>query len=109
MSAPIYSSTWIIDSGATDHMIYDFRQVSSLKPSSQKFVCTANGTPTRVIGEGSLSFFDNLSLDSVFSCSLFRYLLSVSQITTTLSCVEIFGLSFMCLSTSKQGKRLVIV
>ena len=55
--APISNSTWIIDSGATDHMTFDSRQVSLLKPSSQKLVCTANGNTTPIVGEGSLTFF----------------------------------------------------
>ena len=50
----VINSTWIIDSGATDHMTFDSRQVSQLKPSSQKYISTANETTTSVIGEGSL-------------------------------------------------------
>ena len=50
-STPVFNSTWIIDSGATDHMTFDSKQVSPLKPSIQKFVSTANGTSTSVIGE----------------------------------------------------------
>lgn len=48
---PIINSTWIIESGATDHMTFDSRQVFQLKPSSQKHISTANGTTTLVIGE----------------------------------------------------------
>ena len=36
MSIPVSNSGWIIDSGATDHMTFDSRQVSPLKPSSQQ-------------------------------------------------------------------------
>ena len=35
---PVINSAWIIDSGATDHMTFDSRQVSPLRPSSQKIV-----------------------------------------------------------------------
>ncbi|KAK3028614.1 hypothetical protein RJ639_039957 [Escallonia herrerae] len=42
MSTLVTNSAWIIDSGATDHMTFDSRQVSTLKQSSQKFVTTAN-------------------------------------------------------------------
>ncbi|RVX17702.1 Retrovirus-related Pol polyprotein from transposon RE1 [Vitis vinifera] len=62
---PIISSAWIIDSGATDHMTFDFRQVSPLRPSSQKIVSTTNGNTTPVIGEGSLTLTDTLNLNSV--------------------------------------------
>ncbi|RDY11289.1 hypothetical protein CR513_04076, partial [Mucuna pruriens] len=61
----------IIDFGATCHMTFNSRLVSSLKPFPQKFVSTTNVVP---------------SLD----CNL----LSVSQITTTLFCVVIFCLEF---------------
>ncbi|WVZ17273.1 hypothetical protein V8G54_010255 [Vigna mungo] len=45
-SVPITNSTWIIDSGATDHMTFDSRQISSMKPSSKKLISTANGDTT---------------------------------------------------------------
>jgi len=72
-------------------MTFDSRQVSSLKPSSQKFVCTANGNTTPVIGEGSLTLNDSLNLDSILVVPNLNYnLLYVSKLTTTLSCVVIF-------------------
>ena len=72
-------------------MTFDSKQVSALKPSIQKFVSTANGTSTSVIGEGSLSLTNNLNLDSVLVVPSLNYnLLSVSQLTTTLSCVVTF-------------------
>nr|CAN61235.1 hypothetical protein VITISV_003186 [Vitis vinifera] len=64
-SIPVINIAWIIDYGATDHMIFDSRQVSLLRPFSQKIVSTANGNTTPVIGEGSLTLTDTLNLDSV--------------------------------------------
>jgi len=85
------NNAWIINFGATNHMTFDSRQVSSLKPSSQKFVCTANGNTTPVIGEGSLTLNDSLNLDSILVVPNLNYnLLYVSKLTTTLSCVVIF-------------------
>ena len=52
-SIPVLNSAWLIDSGAIDHMTFDVRQVSSLNPSSQNCVSTANGNTTLIIGEGS--------------------------------------------------------
>ena len=87
---PVIYSAWIIDSGATNHMTFDSRQVSSLRPSSQKIVSTANGNTTPVIGEGSLTLTDTLNLDSVLVVPSLDYnLLSVSQ-TAALSCIVIF-------------------
>ena len=87
---PVINSAWIIDSGATDHMTFDFRQVSPLRASSQKIVST-----TPVIGEGPLTLTNTLNLDSVLVVSsLDNNLLSVSQITAALSCIVIFWPEF---------------
>ena len=61
-STPVINSAWIINFGATDHMTFDSRQVSTLSLSSQKIVSTANGNITPVIGEGSLTLTDLLSV-----------------------------------------------
>ena len=63
ISTPFSNSAWIINFGATDHMIFDSRQVSPLKSSSQNFVSIGNGTSIPIIGEGSLSLTN--TLDSV--------------------------------------------
>ena len=92
---PVINSAWIIDSGVTYHITFDSRQVSPLRPSSQKNISITNGNITLVIGEGSLTLTDTLNLDSVLvvpflDCNV----LSVSQITTTLSCIVIFWPEF---------------
>ena len=110
ISTLVSNSAWIIDFGAMDHMTFDSRQVSPLKSSSQNSVSTANGTSIPIIREGSLFLTNTLNLDSVLVVSTLNYnLLSVSQITTALFCVVIFGLNFMYLRTSGQGRRLVVV
>ena len=92
ITAPVLNNTWIIDSGATDHMTFDVRHVPTLKPSSRNCVSTANGNTNTVLGERSSNLTKTLHLDSVLVVPSLNYnLLSVSQITTTLSCVVIFG------------------
>ena len=72
-------------------MTFDSKQVSQINSSNQKFVSTTNGTVTPIIGEGSLTLTDTLNLDSILVIPSLEYnLLSVSQITTTLSCVVTF-------------------
>ena len=95
ISTPASNSAWIIDSGATDHMTFNSRQVSPLKSSSQNSVSTTNGTSIPIIGEGSLSLTNTLNLDSVLVVTSLNYnLLSISQITTALFCVVIFWHEF---------------
>ncbi|CAL2267942.1 unnamed protein product [Prunus armeniaca] len=57
-------SAWIIDSGATDHMTFDPSQLISRKSSTPSVVSNANGTPSLVVGEGSLSLSTSLHLNS---------------------------------------------
>ena len=79
ISIPVSNNEWIIDSGATDHMTFDSRQVSPLKSSSQNSISTTNGTLILIIGEGSLSLTNNLNLDSVLVVPSLNYnLLSFS-------------------------------
>ena len=109
-STPVINSAWIIDFGATDHMTFDSKQISPLRHFSQKIVFTANGNTTPVIGERSLTLTDTLNLNSILVVPSLNYnLLSISQITATLSCIVIFWLEFCVLRTSKQDRRLVVV
>ena len=85
----------VINSGATDHVIFNVRLVSSLNLSSQNCVSIANGNTTPVISERSLHLTNTLHLDFVLvSSSLNCNLPPVSQITSTLSCVVIFWPKF---------------
>ena len=95
ISTTVSNSAWIIDSGATDQMTFDSRQVSPLQSSSQHSVSTANGTSIPIIEEGSLSLINTLNLDYVLVVPSLNYnLLLVSQITTALFCVVIFWPEF---------------
>ena len=106
-STPVINSAWIIDSGATNDMTFDFRQVSPLRPFSQKIVSTANGNTTPVIGEGSLTLTDTLNLDSILVAPSLNYnLLSVSQITVALSCIVIFWPEF-CVFKDIQTRQTI--
>ncbi|CAL2267950.1 unnamed protein product [Prunus armeniaca] len=73
-------SAWIIDSGSTDHMTFNLGQLISRKSSTPSVVSNANGTPSLVVGEGSLSLSTSLQLNSVFLVpSLDHNLLTSSQ------------------------------
>ena len=89
------NSSWIIDTGASDHMINDPSLLTTVKPSSQNVVSTADGTPTPVIGEGSIVLSETLTLESVLVVPSLAYnLLSVGQIILALACIVTFYPSF---------------
>ena len=88
-------------------MTFDSRQVSLLRPSSQKIVSTANGNTIPIIGEGSLTLTNTLNLDSVLVVPSLDYnLLSVSQITAVLSCIVIFWPEF-CVIKDIQTRQTI--
>ena len=88
-------------------MTFDSKQVSPLRPSSQKIVSIANGNTTPVIGEGCLTLTNTLNLDSVLVVpSLYYNLLSVSQITAALSCIVIFWPKF-CVFKDIQTRQMI--
>ena len=92
---------WIIDTGASDHMTRDFGILELLLPSSQSVISTANSSTSHIIGEGSLTMTDTLTLATILVVPSLEYiLLSVSQITLTLSCTITFGLPFVYFRTS---------
>ncbi|KAI5338792.1 hypothetical protein L3X38_018064 [Prunus dulcis] len=72
-------------------MTLDPGQLINRKSSTPLVVSNANGTPSHVVGEGSLSLSHSLHLDSVLLVpSLDHNLLSVAQLSTTLGCTVTF-------------------
>ena len=85
------NNTWIIDSGATDHMTFDSQKFSHHSSTETCSVSYADGTPTPVNGAGSLSLTPSLHLSSILHVpTLSNNLLSISQITKSLNCIVTF-------------------
>ncbi|XP_061348292.1 uncharacterized protein LOC133293706 [Gastrolobium bilobum] len=79
------NNIWIIDTGASDHMIKDSSQLFNLCNSSQSVISTANGGTSKITGQGSLTLSDSLFLDSVLVVPSLEYnLLSDIPTRTTL-------------------------
>lgn len=94
-SATSKNSTWIIDTGASDHMTSDCGHLQSISPSSQTIISTANGSTSPITCVGSVILSENITLDNVIVVpSLECNLLSVSQITSFLACTVTFWPSY---------------
>ena len=94
-SAITKDNTWIIDTGASDHMIRDSSKLQHLHPSSQQVISTANGGTSPITGEGSLVLSNAMTLDTVLVVPSLEYnSLSVSQITSKINCTVTFWPSF---------------
>ncbi|GKA90799.1 retrovirus-related pol polyprotein from transposon TNT 1-94 [Tanacetum coccineum] len=89
------NNTWLIDTGASDHMVNDSNLLSSVLPSTHTTIYTANGGSSPVIGEGSTDLSKSLSLNSVLIVPALEYnILSVSKITVALKCTVTFWPQF---------------
>lgn len=86
------NNSWIIDTGATNHMTNDSSKIQALHPPNQTSVHTANGGIASVTCEGPAKMSNSMDLDKVLVVpSISSSLLSVSQVTEALNCYVIFG------------------
>ncbi|PRQ47582.1 putative RNA-directed DNA polymerase [Rosa chinensis] len=84
-------NTWIIDSGASDHMTYDRSFFLFLNPPSISSVVNANGDSFPVLGIGSVRLTPSLTLhDVLYVPDLSHHLISVPQLNTQSRCSVTF-------------------
>ncbi|KAI5410279.1 hypothetical protein KIW84_055684 [Lathyrus oleraceus] len=100
--------SWIVDSGASDHMTGDFTLFSSYSPCPYNYnVRIADGTHSKVMGKGSIIISPNITLDSVlYVPKLDCNLLSISKITRDLKCVTKFFPNLCEFQTLESGKTI---
>lgn len=87
------NNTWIIDTGATNHMTNDSSKLIAIYHPKQTIIHTANGGVAPVACEGPAKVSSSMNLDTVLVVPSFSSsLLSVSQIIETLNCYVTFWL-----------------
>ena len=102
------SSKWVIDSGATDHMTGNSNLFSTFQShSSTSTVTLADGSPSSVLGSGTITPTPLLPLSSVLHLPNLSFnLLSVSQLTRTLNCCISFFPNH-CLFQDLTTKKII--
>ena len=82
------SSSWILDSSASDHISGNKSSFSSISfPKTPYFVTVASGSKVASQGIGQVSLFPSLKLNSVLFIPHCSYnLISLSQLTRSLNC-----------------------
>ncbi|XP_075096344.1 uncharacterized protein LOC107777081 [Nicotiana tabacum] len=92
------SYNWIIDTGATNHMVSDINMLdksSIIEIENPKKVFLPNGDITQVTHIGSSSLSDENTISNVFHVPQFKFnLLSVSKATKELKCSATFFPNF---------------
>ena len=97
---------WVIDSGASDHMTGCKSVFSSIESCNiNRTVQIANGSVLKVCGTGSVPLGPNLSLRNVLYVPGFSFnLLSISKLTSDLSCNAMFSPSLCQFQDLRTGK-----
>ncbi|KAL4297890.1 hypothetical protein GQ457_12G013740 [Hibiscus cannabinus] len=101
-------SSWIIDSGASDHMTGNKELFSSYTPTpTARFITTAAGSHSLVSGFGTVTIDDSLVLHNVlFVPDLACNIISVSQLSNTSQCSVIFDGS-RCILQALNSKMTI--
>ncbi|KAM2583718.1 hypothetical protein TB2_044793 [Malus domestica] len=98
--------SWIIDSGATDHISSSFNLNDKRSPHSSS-VNLPNGSQAQISCLGSIKITPNLDLKDVLCVPGFRVnLMSVSKATRELNCLIIFFPTF-CLLQDLATKKMI--
>ena len=90
-------NTWILDSGAIDHMAYSSHRFISYTPClSTKKITMADGSLTTVAGQGDVLINSHLTLKNVLHVpKLFTNLVSIHNLTIDANCNVIFLFIFL--------------
>ena len=104
----IYDDSWIIDSGATDHMTSKSQLFHTYTPSpSHKKIAVANGSLATVASFGDIYITPTLILKNVLHVpKLSANLVSIQKLTHDLKCYAIFFPSYYVFQEQGSGRRI---
>jgi len=110
LTCQLGNETWIIDSGASDHMSYDARFLHDLRLlDTPIYVSLLNGQKVQVTHYGTLQLNSRIQLQHVLLVPHFKYnLLSVKQLARQLHCDVVFS-ETLCTLQGPSLKRPVVV
>jgi hypothetical protein len=103
-----HSSIWVIDSSATDHMTFSIDAFTSYQhcPSSKK-ITVADGSPTTVVGHGTIPLNPVFTLKRVLHVSNFTAnLLSIRKLIKDINCSVTFFLDHCIFQDLAMGRTI---
>ena len=107
-SVKVYDDSWVIDSGATDHMTPKSQLFHTYTPSpSNKKIAVVNGSLATVVGFGDIYITPTLILKNVPHVpKLLASLVSIQKLTHDLKCYDIFFPSYCVFQEQDSGRRI---
>lgn len=90
------NETWVLDTGAIDHIVHSITLFTKITNSTSTFVQLPNGEKAFVTHMGTILVTSTLVLENVLCVPSFTFnLISISKLTKSLSCCVVF-LSTYC-------------
>ena len=107
-SSRVYDDSWVIDSGATNHMTSKSQLFHTYTPSpSNKKIAVANGSLATVVGFGDIYITPTLILKNVLHVpKSSANLVSIQKLTYDLKCYAIFFPSYCVFQEQGSGRRI---
>ena len=103
----IISNDWILDSGATNHMVHSIHFFTSITSSVQISVKLPNGDMVKVTHIGTVQISATLTLEHVLCIPSFSFnLISISKLTQNPSCCCIFRSHYCFLQDLQHWKMI---
>lgn len=101
------NESWILDSGATDHVSNSLSYYASYHPIKPIYIKLPNGFITQTNISGRVAFSEKFSLENVLYIPEFSYnIISVSKIINSLGCNVVFN-SSCCLIQDQNSQRMI--
>ncbi|KAK8999357.1 hypothetical protein V6N11_070528 [Hibiscus sabdariffa] len=105
---PVHDSvSWILDTGATDHILSDSKCLVNPVPCppNSRFVSLPHGKNVPITHLGSFVFYSDHTLHNVLFVPTFRHnLLSISKLTRDLHCAVLFYPDFCLMQDLSTGR-----
>ncbi|EXB70633.1 hypothetical protein L484_023818 [Morus notabilis] len=100
--------TWIVDSGASDHMTGDITMFHHYRPCQDNLtIKIADGSLAKVAGTGSIILSETLELKTILHVpNLYCNLLSVSKLSQEINCVAKFSSDLCEFQVLDLGKMI---
>ena len=101
------TSSWILDTGATDHIVSHMSLFTDLKPSNVTTVNLPNGAASPITHTGTVIFYSQLTLKDVLCVPSFNLnLISASKLAKDQNCCIIFFPDYCILQDLVSGKMI---
>ena len=105
--SPISSQYWILDSGATDHIVSSLKKLTCNKNGSMISVLLPNGEKARISSTGSIPLNSHYILHDVLCIPNFKVdLMSISRLTWGLNCSVTFY-PYWCILQDLVSRKVI--